>query len=394
MVTKKQVLGFSILFAACVILISFPTWFGNFLSEKFGAEFVIKEIDDLDAEDFSVKGLHITNAARPVYIFPYDDLSYHAVITNKLPYQVIVKCLLEKDSGDSHSVIADISIPINAHQSGVFLQKFSTTHEGYHKVKLTLSLYNSTDDFNSVVTPLEQKSKSTKLDVLSLNDKILIEQNWYLLIGLGISSAIGLITAKAVINERKIAEAQTAELKTQNKHLGIQNDNFKEQSEKEYNLIKGEQKRNLLFKVFELLSSIEQRKLREEIFQEHCKYHLYGKKIDGEAKFIPENKLKQKADHVIAPFDQIGIFINTGLLDEKLFFEIYGGMVTRTWIALEDYIDSKREEFAKNFRILNEKAVKYFRSNNEEIPQPHCDDVDPYKTILDDRKYVDPENKK
>ena len=237
-VKQKQGIIFGLLALSAIVVIVYPPLLANLLNEKFGAAYIIKTIDNLDTEYFSITDWRISNFARSVYVFPYDKLYYHATVTSKVPYPTIAKYLLEIRSGDSNSIIADGMIPLNPESYGQISIELSTEHEGYHDVKLTLGLYNSNANFSSIVTPLEQQTRSTKLEVLSLNDKLLAEQNWYIFAGLVVSAIIGSITAYVLWKERETANEQIKELKTQNSKLENQfkesekqTGHFKEQNE-------------------------------------------------------------------------------------------------------------------------------------------------------------------
>lgn len=228
MLTVKQAVGLVLLIVTIVLVLSYPVLLGNFLNEKFGAAFVIKTIDNLDAEYFSITEWRISNSARAGYVFPYDKLNYHATITSKVPYHTIVNYILEINSGDSNSVKANGILSLNPHSSGEIPLVFSTEREGYHDVKLTINMYNGTDyDPNGVVTALDQEIRITKLDVLSSNDKLLAEQNVYVLLGVGASSVIGAITLYVLWEQRKIAREQITKLKESN---DILQDQFKREN--------------------------------------------------------------------------------------------------------------------------------------------------------------------
>ena len=140
-----------------------------------------------------------------------------------------------------------------------------------------------------------------------------------------------------------------------------------------FNLInKRYQKKQLqittLFHVFETLSSQDIRDARKFVYDE---YHLLKK----EGKPIIFNRtpfLQQQADKVKSSFDRVSVLVHDKLIDDELFFKLYGGIVIRSWKALEEDIANDRElnpVYCEDFKKLKKWCEK--RYTPETMPQPY-----------------------
>ena len=141
-----------------------------------------------------------------------------------------------------------------------------------------------------------------------------------------------------------------------------------------FNLInKRYQKKQLqvttLFKVFDLLSSEDSRQARRFIYEERCRLLKDNKPVI----FDRTDSVINMADKVKSSFDLTSVMVLNGLLDEDLFFKIYGGMIVRSWLALEEDIQNdwkQNKKHCENYRILKEKFEKRF--TKEDMPHPYC----------------------
>jgi hypothetical protein len=125
---------------------------------------------------------------------------------------------------------------------------------------------------------------------------------------------------------------------------------------------------NTLFHVFELLSSTEIRNARKTVYDE---YH----KLKNENKPLIFNRsafIQQEADKAKSSFDRVAVLLHEGLLDDKLFFRMYGGIVVRFWNATEEDILNDRKKnpvYCDNFKKLKEKYEKCFTTDT--MPKPY-----------------------
>lgn len=246
---KRQIAAFLIgmFIAMTLIIVSlniYNSFVADYVVEKFGASYRIKNMDNLQTEYYDITDRKINSFARGSYIIPYDKLMYHMTITSKVPYPTTLQYILEIKHGNESPEVKDEIILLKPYTTQGLPMEFSTNHTGYHDLKITLNLHNGTD--YDLTTPVlnQEVPLSTKIDVLSLSDKLLAEQNLYVLIGVTFSAIIGSITLYALWKERESADKQIEQLKIQNKdfkeqsekeidQLKIQNGSYKEQSEKE-----------------------------------------------------------------------------------------------------------------------------------------------------------------
>lgn len=132
-----------------------------------------------------------------------------------------------------------------------------------------------------------------------------------------------------------------------------------------------------LVEIFKLLSYEEQRRARGEVFQKYWSYYPEGRENSdkkGLMIFTDDDAFKQIIKTVTGSFDQAGVFVYKRLVEPKLFFDLYAGMVTRTWYALEEDIKNEQkrnEEVCRWFEKLNDDAGQYFREKGKEPPKPY-----------------------
>ena len=125
---------------------------------------------------------------------------------------------------------------------------------------------------------------------------------------------------------------------------------------------------NTLFKVIELFSSSEIRDARKTVYDEYFKLKKENKPII----FNRSAFIQQQADKVKKSFEQVAVLINEKLVDEKLFFRIYGGIVVRSWNALEQDIMNDRKKnpvYCEDYKKLKEKFEKHYTAEN--MPKPY-----------------------
>lgn len=134
-----------------------------------------------------------------------------------------------------------------------------------------------------------------------------------------------------------------------------------------------------LFKVYELLSRQDVREARRNIHEEYCKQLKTNKKNNVQNKEIifEGTGVEKDMDLVLSSFDQVSGIVLNGLIDEELFFDLYGGLVVRDWKTLKGDIEIKQKR--------NEKAVRHFTGLKKKFEQrsdigntePYCEnDVD------------------
>ena len=116
-----------------------------------------------------------------------------------------------------------------------------------------------------------------------------------------------------------------------------------------WNSQKSKNKTDALFKVFSLLSSPEIRQAREKI-------HKHGKPTEP-LPLTAASEIPNDVDLVLASLDQVSILVLKKIVDYELFFEIYGQLVVRDYMRLENVINEKRDKNAltlQHFKDLKE----------------------------------------
>jgi hypothetical protein len=88
--------------------------------------------------------------------------------------------------------------------------------------------------------------------------------------------------------------------------------------------------------VFKILNSYRHRLAREIIY---CAYRLYK---NGNAEIFEKEPYHTAAAMVSADMDQVGLLIDDGLLDERMFLKAYWNTVLLTWKAPEGSINYER----------------------------------------------------
>jgi len=122
----------------------------------------------------------------------------------------------------------------------------------------------------------------------------------------------------------------------------------------------------VLIEVLRILRNEENRKARRIVYKTYLQYEK-NKNLN----IFQKPKIKSFIDLVKGDFDEIGFWMNTGLLKKEPFFALYSDTVRRSWIALKPNIvferKQRKEKKSKNkstifmnyFEYLANKAKKY-----------------------------------
>lgn len=131
-------------------------------------------------------------------------------------------------------------------------------------------------------------------------------------------------------------------------------------------------------RIFELLSSPEVRKAREEVHKEYCRL----KNSEQEITFRSNNdsKMKEYVDKVLSSFDQVSLLVLNDLVDEDLFFEGYGEMIVRDWKTLEVEIKLRQQK--------NSRTLKHFTGLKDRFSK--CVDKENAKRSVDKKISTEP----
>jgi len=80
---------------------------------------------------------------------------------------------------------------------------------------------------------------------------------------------------------------------------------------------------------------------------------------------------KEQIRKLTGAFDAAGVLVVNRIVEPKLFFDLYGGMVVRTWKMVQEDVDNDRKynkELCRWFIKLNEMALEYYKTQELEPP--------------------------
>ncbi len=331
--------------------------------------------------DFFEGDVKLVNQIRTEYVQPNDPLRFEIFFSTKNEDPVEIACYLEIKQGEKilkEYSIGGFELKNDGSRKGVTMPIF-LDEIGSHIVTIHIVMKNK-PTIENYGGPTQWQHPyivdiTSPTDVIQKQTIDLQKQNLY------ITGSIGAATIVALLASILISK-KTAEIQRDHKELVAALGN------KEQELLTAEQKRNTLFRVFEMLNESNNRRMRKKIFDEYCRHKFRSLKIKNPTPFLPRDELRQTSDAVISPFDQINILINENLLETELFMSLYAEMVIRVWKVLEPYVQEQREispKFGIGFEEMNQKATNFLISKKTEIPEPYCDpDIDPYGPILDE----------
>jgi hypothetical protein len=121
---------------------------------------------------------------------------------------------------------------------------------------------------------------------------------------------------------------------------------------------------SFMFEVFKGLSTEEARKDRSFIF---------GNSLPGPDKTLSDPAWKTM-NNVWTQLNQLGLYIEKGLIEEDLVMELYWDVILKCWNKLEGHLKVQRDKrhnnmYQKYFEILAKRAEKYRKEHypNEDI---------------------------
>lgn len=139
---------------------------------------------------------------------------------------------------------------------------------------------------------------------------------------------------------------------------------------------RNQQKQNkttALFKVFELLSEPEIRKARHLVYKTYCESGKNPNFDETAADGNPTEK-RTAADKVESAMDKACALAYEGVIDEKLFSEMYGQMVVRCYRSLKKDIDKKTPNNDRYCFYFKTKAEEYEKSKlTDAQKEPYCE---------------------
>ncbi len=132
-----------------------------------------------------------------------------------------------------------------------------------------------------------------------------------------------------------------------------------------------------LLEVFRLLTSEEQQKARKAIFDMY--WSVYPNGIEnteekGKMIFGHGTPIKNDIRKVASGFEQVAVLVINDILSQKLFFDMYAGMVCRVWYVLEEDMENDRKnnsDICKWFKKLYEMTTEYYKEQKMECPKPY-----------------------
>ena len=177
----------------------------------------ITNLEFQESEWIKISSANLYTRYQDPTISPNDQIFMILNVTNKVPHNILVEPSFHTYfSGNPTDIQSGEKMTYGHYAEGKFQSDFFPKFEGLNIVQVALKISYSNGTF------LTYQNATTTFDVISKSDELQIQQNYFLLAGVIISSVIGGGTLTALYFNRRTSKEEI-------KLLEIQNHDLKEQ---------------------------------------------------------------------------------------------------------------------------------------------------------------------
>lgn len=282
-------------------------------------------------------------------ILPNDELIANIQLENKKNYILTIRpSILVNVGGEPVKNITFNTFHISANSTSPQIYTFNIASEGENKVEFRIDIYNySNKEF------IRWASGTTSFEVTSQSDQLLSRSLQITGGALVASLTIGAITIVVLYKNAKASNKQAEEFSKQN------------------DMTKAKLSFESLTKIFDMLSNKENRNKRKLVADE------YWRLKDNNKPVIFSGEIKELAQELRESLNQVGVLYDKELIDPNVIFQIYDGVIIRSWEILKEDLQKDREKnqkIALYFEKLYIDADKYWKENHkegDEYPSPY-----------------------